>query len=247
MAGRENGEETSDDSSSEASNNKEDTNLEPDNDDFSENDSDGNQGVGQLQEVTTEETAGPSNGKEGALFSATVESAIETKRRKSNTTNTSKKQQSKVSETTGNLKWHQKDSFEEGQMNFIRTAEKAMESTEKEDPPKRESENNNRIFGMYVASEIQQLPDRYQKIARHHITNILFDVQTRIDQEQQFQAQSRPVQHRHFNQFRQEPHYETRSYPSRTMPFPQSPLRQLSSAQNQTMPPTQSAQANTLF
>ena len=109
MAGRENGEETSDDSSSEASNNKEDTNFEPDNDDFSENDSDGNQGVGQLQEVTTEETAGPSNIEEGALFSATAESAIETKRQSSNTTKTKKKQQSKVSETTGNLEWHQKD------------------------------------------------------------------------------------------------------------------------------------------
>ena len=160
---RENVEETSDDSSSEASDNEGDTNLEPDNDDFSGSDSDVNQGVVQTPEVTTEETAGPSNGEEGVLFSATVESAIETKRRKSNTTNTKKQQQSKVSETKGNLKWHQKDSFEEAQMNFFRTAEKATKSTEKEDPPRRESENNDTTFGKFVASEIQQLPDRYQK------------------------------------------------------------------------------------
>ena len=113
--------------------------------------------------------------------------------KRSNSRGSATKQKlSKLSETTGRQKWHQKaPTIEEAQINFFKTAEKVMKTNEQ--PAEKVTSNKENVdndgnhhFAKFIAAELAQLPAKFQRIARHEITNTLYNVQNRADEHQEY-------------------------------------------------------------
>lgn len=106
------------------------------------------------------------------------------------------------SATTNKEKWHQeRSSLEEAQIGFFKSAEQIFQS-EKEKTNNssiKEIDEVNSHFGKFIACEIDQLPKKYQRIARHNMSSVLFEVQNKVEQES-FRAPQAPSIHQ-FNQF----------------------------------------------
>ena len=105
---------------------------------------------------------------------------------------TIKEKSSKISETTGRQKWHQKGpTLEEAQINFFKSAENVFKkdeepivTTNKENKENVSSYGNNH-FAKFITAELDQLPKKIQRIARYEIANALYNVQNRADQHQE--------------------------------------------------------------
>lgn len=91
-----------------------------------------------------------------------------------------------ISDVTKRTKWHQKNTtVEDAQINFFKSAQKAMECPSPNPSPNPspvvKQDSDNVIFGQYIASQLDQLPMRFQREARHEINNILYSVQNRAE------------------------------------------------------------------
>ena len=88
------------------------------------------------------------------------------------------------------MKWHQKEpTVEDAQIKFFTTLEKNFANENesktsggkggKADNKEMESskESCNAIFGKYIVTKLDELPVRDQKMAKHQITNILYELQ----------------------------------------------------------------------
>ena len=70
-----------------------------------------------------------------------------------------------------NTRWHQKcNTIEDAQLSFFKTADQAIKNDERQE---NEEGSNNTIFSQYIASDIDLLPEKFQRIARHEINNVL--------------------------------------------------------------------------
>ena len=69
--------------------------------------------------------------------------------------------------------------MDDAQINFFKTAKKALSTP---GVLTTEVESANTIFGKYVSAELDPLPTEHQRIARHEIGNLLFNIQTRTEQ-----------------------------------------------------------------
>lgn len=107
---------------------------------------------------------------------------------------------SKTSEITGRQKWHQKkdDDLDSIQREFLSEARDALKKTKEPDNTQECSPNMN--FGKYIVNELDQLPAKYQRKAKHEMVNILYSYQDKAEEENTQQlynsAQFNPYLHR---------------------------------------------------
>ena len=137
--------------------------------------------------VDEEHPTGGENTQGDLMFQtpvATKRKVLASLKRPNSRGSTIKEKSSKISETTGRQKWHQKGpTLEEAQIIFFKSAEKVFKKDEepivtanKENKENVSSDGNNH-FAKFIAAELDQLPKKIQRIARYEITNALYNVQ----------------------------------------------------------------------
>ena len=128
-------------------------------------------------------------------------------------------------------KWHQKHTtIEDAQIIFFKSAEKAMERSES--PPSsvaatsaknlsEKEEGEKALFGRYIALEIDQLPKKFQKVARHEINNVMYSVQNRAGYPvpPYHSAPSHELQYQVFGEQRQQPSNSFLHQPTQQLPL----------------------------
>ena len=94
-----------------------------------------------------------------------------------------KKKSSAISQTTRREKWHQsKKDIDKIQIDLLNTAKDVLKTSTSENVPKDDKENSTNVtFGKHIAAELDELPPKFQRRARHEIHNILFKIQTEAD------------------------------------------------------------------
>ena len=129
-----------------------------------------------------------------------------------------------MSSTTGRAKWtkkkkEEKSELDAAQISFFNTVEKAL--NEKDDDSK-QIDAANEIFGKFVACELKQLSAKYQRIAKHQIENILFEMQMNSERMGEDQRQN-PVQ---ISTFLPRQQLQPQSYTSLLSSMSQTPFQQ---------------------